>query len=125
MQLNMMMQFVLLFFKEKEDFFLQVRILKNLLPFLSGEEFSEFAESGQVIFERLERFSKPVIAAIHGAALGGGLELAMSCHIRLVSENAKLGLTRITIRINTWFCWNTATSALCWICKSCRNAVNK
>ena len=60
-------------------------------------DFSEFTESGQAIFERLERFSKPVIAAIHGAALGGGLELAMSCHIRLVSENAKVGLPELQL----------------------------
>ena len=50
------------------------------------------AVNGQELFEYIENYPKPVIAAIHGAALGGGLELAMSCHIRLVTENAKLGL---------------------------------
>ena len=42
-------------------------------------------------------FSKPVIAAIHGAALGGGLELAMGCHMRFVTENAKLGLPELQL----------------------------
>ena len=110
---------------EKEDFFLQVQILKNLQLFTSGEEFSELAASGQEVFERLETFPKPVIAAIHGAALGGGLELAMGCHIRFVTENAKLGLTGITIRANSWFCWYTTFTTLCWYCKSSRNDVNK
>lgn len=71
--------------------------IKEFTSISSGAEFSELAASGQSIFERLETFSKPVIAAIHGAALGGGLELAMSCHIRLVSENAKLGLPELQL----------------------------
>ncbi|WP_144510986.1 enoyl-CoA hydratase [Bacillus sp. FJAT-22090] len=71
--------------------------IKEFTSVSTGEEFSELAASGQTIFERVEKFSKPVIAAIHGAALGGGLELAMSCHIRLVSENAKLGLPELQL----------------------------
>lgn len=49
------------------------------------------------IFRKIETFEKPVIAAIHGAALGGGLELAMSCHIRYVASNAKLGLPELNL----------------------------
>ncbi|NQD68884.1 enoyl-CoA hydratase, partial [Bacillus haikouensis] len=60
-------------------------------------EFSQLAKKGQDVFERMENFPKPIIAAIHGAALGGGLELAMGCHIRLVSENAKLGLPELQL----------------------------
>ncbi|MEK4486664.1 enoyl-CoA hydratase [Psychrobacillus sp. FSL H8-0484] len=71
--------------------------IKEFTSISTGEEFSELATSGQLIFEKLETFPKPVIAAIHGAALGGGLELAMSCHIRLVSENAKLGLPELQL----------------------------
>ena len=48
--------------------------IKEFTQIKTGEEFSALAASGQEIFERLERFSKPVIASIHGAALGGGLE---------------------------------------------------
>jgi len=71
--------------------------IKEFTQIQTGEEFSQLSASGQEIFERLERFPKPVIASIHGAALGGGLELAMSCHIRIVSENAKLGLPELQL----------------------------
>ncbi|MFJ7934953.1 enoyl-CoA hydratase [Sporosarcina sp. NPDC096371] len=71
--------------------------IKEFTSITSGEEFSELAASGQQVFERLERFTKPVIAAIHGAALGGGLELAMGCHIRIVTKQAKLGLPELQL----------------------------
>lgn len=71
--------------------------IKEFTSVSSGEEFSELSASGQEVFERLEQFSKPVIAAIHGAALGGGLELAMACHIRFVTEKAKLGLPELQL----------------------------
>ena len=73
--------------------------IKEFTSITSGEEFSELAASGQAVIERLEQFHKPVIAAIHGAALGGGLELAMGCHIRIVSETAKLGLPELQLGI--------------------------
>lgn len=53
---------------------------------------SEFSAQGQTLLNRLERLDKPVIAAINGVCLGGGLELAMACHIRLAAESAILGL---------------------------------
>ncbi|KKB34825.1 enoyl-CoA hydratase [Bacillus thermotolerans] len=71
--------------------------IKEFTTVKTGEEFSKLAVRGQQVFERIESFSKPIIAAIHGAALGGGLELAMSCHIRLVSERAKLGLPELSL----------------------------
>lgn len=71
--------------------------IKEFTTISSGEEFSKLSSAGQDVFERLENFSKPVIAAIHGAALGGGLELAMSCHIRFVTERAKLGLPELQL----------------------------
>ena len=71
--------------------------IKEFTSVTSGEEFSELAASGQAVFERLEKFHKPVIAAIHGAALGGGLELAMSCHMRFVTDRAKLGLPELQL----------------------------
>ncbi len=49
--------------------------------------------------ERIESFPKLIIAAIHGAALGGGLELAMACHIRIAAEDAKLGLPELNLGI--------------------------
>ena len=57
------------------------------------------AEKGQRIFIAIERFPKPVIAAVNGFALGGGCELALACHIRIASENAKLGLPEVTLGI--------------------------
>ena len=71
--------------------------IKEFTSVKSGEEFSKLAASGQEVFERLEQFSKPIIAAIHGAALGGGLELAMGCHMRFVADNAKLGLPELQL----------------------------
>jgi len=73
--------------------------IKEFTSVTSAEEFTKLAENGQQVFERLETYSKPVIAAIHGAALGGGLELAMSCHMRFVTESAKLGLPELQLGI--------------------------
>ncbi|KON86816.1 enoyl-CoA hydratase [Sporosarcina globispora] len=71
--------------------------IKEFTTIESGEDFSNLATYGQDLFERMEKFPKPIIAAIHGAALGGGLELAMGCHFRLVAENAKLGLPELQL----------------------------
>src|SRR5437868_5859019 len=59
----------------------------------------ETAQRGQEVFNFIERFPKPVIAAINGFALGGGCELALACHIRIASENAQLGLPEVTLGI--------------------------
>lgn len=71
--------------------------IKEFTEVGSGDEFSKLANNGQQVFERVESFSKPIIAAIHGAALGGGLELVMSCHLRFVTESAKLGLPELQL----------------------------
>src|SRR5688572_26471962 len=70
--------------------------------FVAGADISEFsttqpeegkalARKGQDIFSRIEQCPKPFVAAVNGFALGGGCELAMSCHFRYASENAKFG----------------------------------
>ena len=51
------------------------------------------------LFNLIESSAKPIVAAINGFALGGGLELAMSCHIRIASENAMLGLPEVTLGV--------------------------
>ncbi|WP_066292638.1 enoyl-CoA hydratase [Bacillus sp. FJAT-29937] len=71
--------------------------IKEFTTIKTEDDFSKLSTYGQELFERMETFPKPIIAAIHGAALGGGLELAMGCHFRLVAENAKLGLPELQL----------------------------
>src|SRR5437870_5430912 len=59
----------------------------------------ETSERGQAVLSFIERFPKPVIAAINGFALGGGCELALACHIRIASEKAQIGLPEVTLGI--------------------------
>lgn len=64
------------------------------------EEGEKLARKGQeLLFDLLENCSKPTIAAINGFALGGGLELAMSCHIRLACTTAKMGLPEVSLGV--------------------------
>lgn len=64
------------------------------------ENGSQLASKGQaVLFDFIENLSTPVIAAVNGFALGGGLELAMSCHLRIASDNAKMGLPETSLGV--------------------------
>lgn len=66
----------------------------------SGEEGANLAKEGQEkLFDFVENLSKPVIAAVNGFALGGGLELAMACHFRIASDNAKMGLPEVSLGV--------------------------
>lgn len=77
--------------------------------FVAGADIKEFSDFGtkaaedlarngqNTLFNKIENLNKPVVAAVNGFALGGGLELAMCCHIRYASENAKLGLPEVTL----------------------------
>lgn len=79
--------------------------------FVAGADISEFAHfsesegadlalQGQTgLFDLIENLTTPVIAAINGFALGGGLELAMACHFRVASENAKMGLPEVSLGV--------------------------
>lgn len=63
-------------------------------------EGGELAKNGQeLLFDYIENMRKPVIAAINGFALGGGLELAMACHIRVASDNARMGLPEVSLGV--------------------------
>lgn len=79
--------------------------------FVAGADISEFADfdekqgaelaaKGQeLLFDFVANLSKPVIAAVNGFALGGGLELAMAAHIRVASDNARMGLPEVTLGV--------------------------
>lgn len=63
----------------------------------SQEEGLALAKWGHGVMNRIEAFHKPVIAAINGFALGGGLELALACHFRVANQQAKLGLPEVSL----------------------------
>ena len=79
--------------------------------FVAGADIVEFAHftadegarlsahGQQILFDFIENMKTPVIAAINGFALGGGLELAMACHFRIASENAKMGLPETSLGV--------------------------
>jgi len=79
--------------------------------FVAGADISEFAhftvdnggklaaKGQEMLFNFIENFSIPVIAAVNGFALGGGLELAMACHFRVASDNAKMGLPEVSLGV--------------------------
>lgn len=64
---------------------------------LSQQHAFELALKGQKLFSLIENYSKPVLAAVNGFALGGGCELAMACHMRVATENAKFGQPEVNL----------------------------
>jgi enoyl-CoA hydratase len=65
----------------------------------SGPDVASFIRFGNSVLRRIERFPKPVVAAINGHALGGGCEIAMACHIRILKETARMGQTESNLGI--------------------------
>ena len=79
--------------------------------FVAGADISEFAnfsvkegeklaaKGQELLFDLVEKLTTPVIAAVNGFALGGGLELAMACHFRIASDNARMGLPEVSLGV--------------------------
>jgi 3-hydroxyacyl-CoA dehydrogenase/enoyl-CoA hydratase/3-hydroxybutyryl-CoA epimerase len=83
----------------KKDSFVAGADINMINDCKSKEEVVALTRQGQVIFSQLEQLSIPIVAAINGACLGGGLELAMACHARICSDNPKtvLGLPEVQL----------------------------
>ncbi|HEY7519775.1 MAG TPA: enoyl-CoA hydratase-related protein [Methylomirabilota bacterium] len=65
----------------------------------SGGDIEQFIRFGNGVMRKIERFPKPVVAAINGHAMGGGMEIAMACHLRLMKETARMGQTESNLGI--------------------------
>ena len=100
------------FFELKDDDSIKAVVLTGSgeKAFIAGADINEistytatggtrFAHQGQAALNLIENLGKPVIAAINGYALGGGLEIAMACHIRIAASNAKVGQPEINLGI--------------------------
>lgn len=85
--------------KGEGKFFSAGADIKEFTSLQEASDYEALSNKGQQLFERMETFYIPIIAQIHGAALGGGLELAMACHMRIVTEKALLGLPELTLGI--------------------------
>jgi len=97
----------------ESDLNIKVIILTGIgeKAFVAGADIAEFAhfsmeegaglarEGQEILFNFIENLATPVIAAINGFALGGGLELAMACHFRIASDNAKMGLPEVSLGV--------------------------
>ncbi len=71
--------------------------IRELAQVVNAHQGSELSGRGQALLNRIERLDKPVIAAINGPCMGGGLELAMACHMRVAAAGIPLGLPEIKL----------------------------
>ena len=73
--------------------------IKEIAKINSKEQAVELARRGQAVFNKIENLEKPVICAVNAICLGGGMELAMACHMRIASDKAKFGQPEILLGI--------------------------
>ena len=73
----------------KKDSFIVGADIKEFADFESREAVERLIHEGHALFDRVEKFRKPIVAAVHGPCVGGGLELALACHYRLASDSGK------------------------------------
>jgi Enoyl-CoA hydratase/carnithine racemase len=110
--LNMTQHLIALFSKIEDDDEIRAVIITGAgdKAFCAGADIREFASVRDKVIEKklkdeneallkIERLSKPVIAAMEGVALGGGCEIALACDIRIIAENAKIGLPEIKLGV--------------------------
>ena len=71
----------------------------DLASAFAGGDVEAFIRFGNSVMRKMERFPKPIIAAINGHAMGGGCEIAMACHLRLLKETARMGQTESNLGI--------------------------
>lgn len=83
----------------KKDSFIAGADISMIANCTSKEQASELSKQGHTLFDKIENYPLPIIAAIHGACLGGGLELALACHARICSDDdkTKLGLPEVQL----------------------------
>ncbi|MEX1063263.1 MAG: 3-hydroxyacyl-CoA dehydrogenase NAD-binding domain-containing protein [Balneolaceae bacterium] len=83
----------------KEDNFIAGADIKMFTQERTPEEFSELSRKGQHVLSRVENFPKPIVACIHGSCMGGGTELALACHYRILSDhrNTRIALPEVQL----------------------------
>ena len=83
----------------KKDGFIAGAKIELMQTVATAEDARKLARDGQAGMDRLERYPKPLVAAIHGAALGGGLELALACHYRIATDDPRTQLGQVEVQL--------------------------
>lgn len=99
-------------------FFIAGADIKEIAVISSSSQGEELAVKGQLVLNKIEKMGKPFIAAINGACLGGGMELAMACHMRIASDRARLGQPEINLGIIPGFGGTQRLSRIAGIAKA-------
>ena len=93
--------------------------IKEIAKISSKEQAVDLAKKGQAVFNKIENSEKPVICAVNAICLGGGMELAMACHIRIASDKAKFGQPEVLLGIIPGFGGTQRLLRICGPAKAC------